>query len=139
MAIIPPRAGSISGILNLPALPTSNIPSQLLSRACRLCIEEDEVELIIADLIEDIIQKSQDVLFEKHISSQVLPYAVQFAKDTIISVAEVLCTRFLRDVTTKITAFTVVGVLFLPVIAKRTIIFFFGLAVCSGNSLKKIK
>ncbi|KAI9221869.1 hypothetical protein BC828DRAFT_379875 [Blastocladiella britannica] len=43
----------------------------------------DDAELIVSSLVEEILQRSQDVLFEKHISSQVVPYAVQFAKDAM--------------------------------------------------------
>eukprot|EP00842_Homolaphlyctis_polyrhiza_P006198 jgi/Hompol1/657/HPOL_001269-RA len=37
----------------------------------------------------EIIQRSQHVLFEKHIDVQVLPYAVGFAKNTILSLIDV--------------------------------------------------
>ncbi|KAJ3371762.1 hypothetical protein GGF31_002741 [Allomyces arbusculus] len=59
----------------------------LAARAHLACLDEDEAEAIVADLVEDILQKSQDILFEKHISSQVVPYAVQFAKETFLRMA----------------------------------------------------
>ncbi|KNE64078.1 hypothetical protein AMAG_09136 [Allomyces macrogynus ATCC 38327] len=59
----------------------------LATRAHFACLDEDEAEAIAADLVEDIMQKSQDILFEKHISSQVVPYAVQFAKETFLRMA----------------------------------------------------
>ncbi|KND02513.1 uncharacterized protein SPPG_02971 [Spizellomyces punctatus DAOM BR117] len=51
-------------------------------------IDTEEGELFIVSLVEHIVQRSQDVLFEKHIESQVLPYAVQFAKETIDEIVE---------------------------------------------------
>lgn len=53
-------------------------------------IDQEEGQLLAASLIEEIIQKSQDVLFERHIESQVLPYAVQFTKETLLAVIEVV-------------------------------------------------
>jgi hypothetical protein len=52
-------------------------------------VDQEEGQLLAASLIEEIIQKSQDVLFERHIESQVLPYAVQFTKETLLAVIEV--------------------------------------------------
>ncbi|KAJ3290330.1 hypothetical protein HK104_006849 [Borealophlyctis nickersoniae] len=53
-----------------------------------LLTDIEEGELLISALIEEILQKSHDVLFEKHIESQVLPYAVAFARETIIGIVE---------------------------------------------------
>ena len=51
-------------------------------------IDQEEGELLITSIIEDILQRSHDVLFEKHIESQVLPYAVDFAKKTVLGIVE---------------------------------------------------
>ncbi|KAJ3109357.1 hypothetical protein HDU96_007245 [Phlyctochytrium bullatum] len=51
-------------------------------------VDQEEGELLAISLIEEILTKGQDVLFEKHIESQVLPYAVQFAKDTILTIVQ---------------------------------------------------
>ncbi|KAI9136912.1 hypothetical protein BKA69DRAFT_1128678 [Paraphysoderma sedebokerense] len=51
-------------------------------------LNQEESELFIHSIVEEIIQRSQDLLFEKHISSQVLPYAVQFAKNVIVEMIE---------------------------------------------------
>ncbi|KAJ3310547.1 hypothetical protein HDV04_004959 [Boothiomyces sp. JEL0838] len=48
-------------------------------------IEQEEGELFVIQLIEDIISDSQKVLFKKHIDVQLLPYAVNFAKTSILS------------------------------------------------------
>ncbi|KAJ3272045.1 hypothetical protein HDV01_005997 [Terramyces sp. JEL0728] len=48
-------------------------------------IEQEEGELFVLQLIEDIISESQKVLFKKHIDVQLLPYAVNFAKESILS------------------------------------------------------
>ncbi|KAJ1508012.1 hypothetical protein HMI54_009320 [Coelomomyces lativittatus] len=50
--------------------------------------QDDEAELVVIELLEEILKKSQEVLFEKHISSQVLPYAVQFCKDSVVQLAK---------------------------------------------------
>lgn len=52
-------------------------------------IDTEEGEIFIVSLVEEVVQKSQDVLFEKHIESQVLPYAVQFAKSAVDEIIEV--------------------------------------------------
>lgn len=52
-------------------------------------VEYEEGEQLVAMLIEELIQRSQKVIFERHIESQVLPYAVKFAKDTLVEIIEV--------------------------------------------------
>ncbi|KAJ1551123.1 hypothetical protein HK096_003017 [Nowakowskiella sp. JEL0078] len=51
-------------------------------------INQEEGEVFILQIIEEILQSSQDVLFEKHIESQVLPFAVQFSKQTLLRILE---------------------------------------------------
>ncbi|KAI8928198.1 hypothetical protein BC831DRAFT_449537 [Entophlyctis helioformis] len=51
-------------------------------------IEQEEGESFVLSLIQDIISRSQHVLFEKHIDVQVLPYAVGFARDTLLSLID---------------------------------------------------
>ncbi|KAJ3091468.1 hypothetical protein HK102_000414 [Quaeritorhiza haematococci] len=51
-------------------------------------VDQEEGEQFIVSLIDEILQRSRDVIFEKHIESQVLPYALQFTKDTLIKVIE---------------------------------------------------
>ncbi|KAI9016962.1 hypothetical protein BC832DRAFT_1833 [Gaertneriomyces semiglobifer] len=48
----------------------------------------EDGEIFVTNLVESIIQKSQDVLFEKHIESQVLPFAVADAREKIDSLIE---------------------------------------------------
>jgi hypothetical protein len=52
-------------------------------------IDQEEGEQLAYNIIEDILTRGQEVLFEKHIESQVLPYAVQFAKETLLRIVEV--------------------------------------------------
>ncbi|KAI9099426.1 hypothetical protein DFS34DRAFT_70852 [Phlyctochytrium arcticum] len=54
----------------------------------QLLVDAEESEIFIISLVEQVVQRSQEVLFEKHIESQVLPYAVQFAKQTIDEIVE---------------------------------------------------
>ncbi|KAJ3144990.1 hypothetical protein HDU86_001310 [Geranomyces michiganensis] len=51
-------------------------------------VTAEETEIFILSLVEHVVVKSQDVLFEKHIESQVLPYAVQFAKGALDELVE---------------------------------------------------
>ncbi|KAJ3170702.1 hypothetical protein HDU88_008605 [Geranomyces variabilis] len=51
-------------------------------------VAAEETEIFILSLVEHVVVKSQDVLFEKHIESQVLPYAVQFAKGALDEMVE---------------------------------------------------
>ena len=53
-------------------------------------IDQEEGELLILDLIEDIIQASQKVLFKKHIDVLILPYAVNFAKTSLLELINVI-------------------------------------------------
>ncbi|KAJ3415608.1 hypothetical protein HDV05_004484 [Chytridiales sp. JEL 0842] len=51
-------------------------------------IDQEEGEQLAYNIIEEVLVKGQEVLFEKHIESQVLPYAVQFAKETLLRIVE---------------------------------------------------
>ncbi|KAJ3176235.1 hypothetical protein HDU87_005450 [Geranomyces variabilis] len=51
-------------------------------------VAAEETEIFVLSLVEHVVVKSQDVLFEKHIESQVLPYAVQFAKGALDELVE---------------------------------------------------
>ncbi|KAJ3101422.1 hypothetical protein HDU97_001352 [Phlyctochytrium planicorne] len=51
-------------------------------------VDQEEGEQLAISLIEEILTRGQEVLFEKHIESQVLPYAVQFARDTILTIVQ---------------------------------------------------
>ena len=52
-------------------------------------IDQEEGEQLVCEIMEEILQKSQQVIFERHIESQVLPYAVKFAKDTLLKMVQV--------------------------------------------------
>jgi hypothetical protein len=56
----------------------------LLKEDFAFIIEQEDAEQFAHNLVEDILTRGQEVIFEKHIESQVLPYAVQFAKDTLL-------------------------------------------------------
>ncbi|KAJ3383795.1 hypothetical protein HDU84_003398 [Entophlyctis sp. JEL0112] len=51
-------------------------------------IDIEEGENLASAIVDAIVQRGQEVLFEKHIESQVLPYAVQFAKSTLLKIVE---------------------------------------------------
>jgi hypothetical protein len=63
---------------------TNILPSDWFS-----IVDGEEGEQLVSVFIEELIQRSQEVIFERHIESQVLPYAVNFAKDTIVDIIEV--------------------------------------------------
>jgi hypothetical protein len=63
---------------------TNILPSEWFS-----IVDGEEGEQLASTLIEELIQRSQEVIFERHIESQVLPYAVSFAKDTFVDFIEV--------------------------------------------------
>jgi hypothetical protein len=52
-------------------------------------VEQEESELMAVSLVEEILQRTQNVLFEKHIENQLLPYAVEFAKDQLLQSVQV--------------------------------------------------
>jgi hypothetical protein len=52
-------------------------------------VEQEEGEILIQKILAEVLHNCSEVLFEKHIESQVLPYALSFAKDTILMMVEV--------------------------------------------------
>ena len=52
-------------------------------------IEQEEGELLAMSIVEQVVRKSEHVLFEKHIDVQVLPFVVQFAKATLLNIINV--------------------------------------------------
>ena len=52
-------------------------------------LEQEEGELLVFSVVDDILHKTQAVIFEKHIERQVLPFAVSYAKDALITMIEV--------------------------------------------------
>ncbi|KAJ3064743.1 hypothetical protein HDU98_011877 [Podochytrium sp. JEL0797] len=50
--------------------------------------DQEEGENLAVSIVESIVNRGQEVLFEKHIESQVLPYAVQFAKGTLLKILQ---------------------------------------------------
>jgi hypothetical protein len=57
-------------------------------------LEQEDGELFCLTLIEEILQKSQKVLFEKRIDIQVLPYATAFCKEVCLNLIAVLNDNF---------------------------------------------
>jgi hypothetical protein len=52
--------------------------------------EQEDGELFATGLIEEVILKSQQILFKKHIDIQILPFTVEFAKQTLLDIINVL-------------------------------------------------
>ncbi|KAI9312772.1 hypothetical protein BDR26DRAFT_887950 [Obelidium mucronatum] len=53
-----------------------------------MIVDQEEGENLASMIVEGIVNRGQEVLFEKHIESQVLPYAVQFAKGTLLKIVQ---------------------------------------------------
>ncbi|ORY53734.1 hypothetical protein BCR33DRAFT_711092 [Rhizoclosmatium globosum] len=53
-----------------------------------MVIDQEEGENLASSIVDSIVNRGQEVLFEKHIESQVLPYAVQFAKGTLLKIVQ---------------------------------------------------
>jgi hypothetical protein len=54
-----------------------------------IVLDQEAAEQISEHIVDDIIKRSQDVIFEKQIERQVLPYAVNFSKDLLSSLINV--------------------------------------------------
>lgn len=52
-------------------------------------VDQEEGENLALSLIDDILTRSQHILFEKHIDVQVPPFAVNATRDTILSIINV--------------------------------------------------
>ncbi|KAI8799927.1 hypothetical protein BJ742DRAFT_108246 [Cladochytrium replicatum] len=85
-----PNLGAVVGSLGGSFRKTSSLTSmEVLPRDDWFTVVDmEEGEALVAAIINEILLKSHDVLFEKHIEVQVLPYAVQFAKETLLSIIQ---------------------------------------------------
>ncbi|KAI8841193.1 hypothetical protein BJ741DRAFT_646773 [Chytriomyces cf. hyalinus JEL632] len=77
--------------LNTTSQPTNPLSSQISKEAQNdwlAWMDQEEGENLASAIVESVIARGQEVLFEKHIESQVLPYAVGFAKGTLLKIVE---------------------------------------------------
>ncbi|KAI8840653.1 hypothetical protein BJ741DRAFT_646835 [Chytriomyces cf. hyalinus JEL632] len=77
--------------LNATSQPTNPLSSQISKEAQNdwlAWMDQEEGENLASAVVESIVARGQEVLFEKHIESQVLPYAVGFAKGTLLKIVE---------------------------------------------------
>ncbi|KAJ3264167.1 hypothetical protein HDU77_009146 [Chytriomyces hyalinus] len=77
--------------LNVTSQPTNPLSSQISKEAQNdwlTWMDQEEGENLASAIVESIVARGQEVLFEKHIESQVLPYAVGFAKGTLLKIVE---------------------------------------------------
>lgn len=51
-------------------------------------LRDDHTELCCLELVDGILEQAQVILFEKHISAQVMPYAVEYTKNTLLKMME---------------------------------------------------
>ena len=52
-------------------------------------MEKEEGELLAAQVVDDVLQKVQQALFQKHIASQLVPYSVADLNDQMMEIIEV--------------------------------------------------
>ncbi|KAJ3242685.1 hypothetical protein HDU78_001232 [Chytriomyces hyalinus] len=77
--------------LNTTSQPTNPLSSQISKEVQNdwlTWMDQEEGENLASAIVESIVARGQEVLFEKHIESQVLPYAVGFAKGTLLKIVE---------------------------------------------------
>ncbi|TPX41654.1 hypothetical protein SeMB42_g05479 [Synchytrium endobioticum] len=79
-------AGTISTAAGSNTNPAS-IQAQLRSEWFQ-ALDRQEGITLCTQMVSEILQKSQDVIFQKHIDRQVLPYAIQFARETMLRAIE---------------------------------------------------
>jgi hypothetical protein len=63
-------------------------PSILSSSAWEAIFKEEETDLIVQDLIDEIVGKARSIVFERYIQRRVVPFAVQSAKQDLLSALE---------------------------------------------------
>ena len=64
-------------------------------------IEQEEGELFVVSLIDEILAKSQNVLFEKRIDIQVLPYTVSYCKNVLLDLINVKIIKLVQILQTR--------------------------------------
>ena len=52
-------------------------------------LEQEETELLAHEFVEQVLQNTQNVLFERHIENQLIPFATHFAKATMMKTIKV--------------------------------------------------
>ena len=52
-------------------------------------VEEEDGEEFVIDIVNDIVQSTLDVIYDKYIQQQTLPYTVDAARDMILQFVEV--------------------------------------------------
>lgn len=52
-------------------------------------IEQEEGQKLAIQIVEEILNKSQTVIFQRRIQNQLIPYTLNYIRNTILGVAEV--------------------------------------------------
>ena len=52
-------------------------------------VEEEDGEEFVIDIVNDIVQSTLDVIYDKYIQQQTLPYTVDAAREMILQFVEV--------------------------------------------------
>ncbi len=53
-------------------------------------LEQEDAEMVSIQVVEDIITSAQDVIFKKYLDQQILPYSLDFARNTLQDIIHVL-------------------------------------------------
>eukprot|EP00128_Syssomonas_multiformis_P012814 Colp12_sorted_trinity150504_noHs@26647 len=64
------------------------IPGRLTEGEWQTLVENEDGEAFIQDLVEEIYDISQKVIYQRYIESQVMPYTIERAKETLLYIIE---------------------------------------------------
>ena len=53
-------------------------------------IDQEEGHKLAIQIVEDVLERSQTVIFQRRIQSQLIPYTLLFAKNTFMGVVQVI-------------------------------------------------
>jgi hypothetical protein len=59
-------------------------------------LDQEEGQKLSIAIIEEIVSKSQNVIFQRKIQTQLIPYTLNYIKNTILGVVEVMMFHFLK-------------------------------------------
>jgi hypothetical protein len=58
--------------------------SRIMKDEWIFAIEQEEGEIFILELVQETIDKTQNILFERHIDVQILPHTIDFCKEQLL-------------------------------------------------------
>ncbi len=52
-------------------------------------VEREEGMALVSELVEQVLSRTKDIIFEKQIAKKILPYAVSYAKESMLGLVKV--------------------------------------------------